>query len=250
MTNRRLIVALVLATLASLPQQAAAQADVSGVWMRQHPGNGFSESPPPPMTTWATARFEANRPTVGPRAALDANDPTLDCVPPGMPYILAVPTPFEFVQTGREIIQLFEYNHFVRRIRMDLRTHPAELKDTGGHEWLGHSIGWWEGDVLVIDTVGFNDTTWLDRLGHPHSDALHLVERIRRLDQGTLEYVITVEDEKAYTRAWTGRLLYTRRPDWRILEHVCVAAGDEYQAFKDRAWEPAPATAPSGPLIR
>jgi hypothetical protein len=230
-----------IAMLAALTATAAAPAaaqDLSGVWMRQQPGSGFGTTPPPAMTAWAAERFKAHRPTLGPHAALDANDPTLECAPPGVPYILAIPTPWEIVQVEGQVIQIFEYNHFTRRIHTDGRPHPANLRDTGTHEWLGHSIGWWDDTTLVIDTVGFNDETWLDRLGHPHSDALHVVERLTRLDRDTLAYEVTVEDPKAYAQPWTGQMVFTSRPDWEILEHVCTTKGDEYLEFKQRAWEP------------
>ncbi len=188
MTTRMSRSLLAVIVLTAGPSVASAQADLSGVWIRQPAGNAFSETPPPPMTPWALEKFQSHKPTVGPQAALDANDPTLDCAAPGVPYILAVPTPFEFVHTPGHVIQLFEYNHFVRRIHTDGRPHPANLRDTGSYEWMGHSIGQWEGDTFVIDTIGFNEETWLDRLGHPHSDALHVVERIRRPDHDTLEY--------------------------------------------------------------
>jgi hypothetical protein len=235
-TKRVTLSLLIVAASLVWPPAAAAQHDLSGVWMRQQPGNGFSDAPPPTLTAWALERFAANRPTVGPGAVLDANDPTLDCAPPGVPYVLAVPTPFELVHVDGEVIQLFEYNHFVRRIHADGRGHPSDLRATGAYEWLGHSIGRWEGDTFVIDTIGFNDATWLDRLGHPHSDALHLVERLRRVNRDTLEYGVTVEDPKAYTAPWTGRMLFTRRPDWEILEHVCTTAAPTYQEFKEKAW--------------
>jgi hypothetical protein len=191
------------------------------------------------MTAWARTRFDANKPTVGPRAALDANDPTLECMMPGLPYVLAIPTPFEFIHAPGQVVQIFEYNHVVRRIHTDGRPHPEDLRDTGSHEWLGHSIGTWEGDTLVIDTVGFNDTTWLDRLGHPHSDALRVVERIRRTDADTLDYSVTVHDAVGYETPWMGRMTFKRRPDWELLEHACILGGDAYLKFKQEAWQPA-----------
>jgi hypothetical protein len=240
MTHRLTCSLLLFVLLFAWPRTASAQADLSGVWMRQQPGNSFSDAPPPPLTPWALERFSATRPTVGPKAALDANDPTLECAPPGVPYVLTVPTPFELVHADGEVIQLFEYNHFVRRIHTDGRPHPADLKDTGAYEWLGHSIARWEGDTLVIDTIGFNDTTWLDRLGHPHSDALRLVERLRRVNHDTLEYGVTIEDPKAYTAPWTGVIVFTLRPDWDILEHICTTTAETYRQFKDNAWDAAP----------
>jgi hypothetical protein len=238
-TTRLPIFLIIVATSFGWPSVAVTQHDLSGVWMRERPGNGFSDAPPPPLTAWGLERFAANRPTVGPAAALDANDPTLDCAAPGVPYVLAVPTPFEFVQIGGEVIQIFEYNHFLRRIHTDGRRHPGDLRATGAYEWMGHSIGRWEGDTFVIDTIGFNDETWIDRLGHPHSDALHLVERLRRVTHDTLQYDVTVEDPKAFTAPWSGRMIFRLRPDWEILEHICTTTAHTYQQFKDNAWQPA-----------
>ena len=84
--------------------------------------------------------------------------------------------PFEMIQATGRVIMYFEYDHFVREIFTDGRPHPDGLEAT----WMGHAIGHYEGDTLVVDTIGFNDKTWLDRVGHPHSDQLHLVERFRR----------------------------------------------------------------------
>ncbi|HEV2985260.1 MAG TPA: hypothetical protein VGX46_12780, partial [Vicinamibacterales bacterium] len=87
--------------------------------------------------------------------------------------------------------------------------------------WLGDSIGRWDRETLVIDTIGFNDKTWVDRAGHPHSDALHVVERLRRIDQNTLQNDITIEDPKAYSRPWGGQIRFQSRPTWNITEMVC-----------------------------
>jgi hypothetical protein len=86
---------------------------------------------------------------------------------------------------------------------------------------MGNAIGHWEGDTLVVDSVGFNDKTWLDQVGHPHSDALHLIEHIRRVDAKTLEDDLTVEDAKTFTRAWSGRQIYDLKPGWTISEYIC-----------------------------
>jgi hypothetical protein len=211
--------------------------DLSGVWFRPDAAATFSKTPPPPMTAWAEARFRENKPTVGPAAALDANDPTVDCFPAGVPYVLVVPVPFEIVQTSDRITQLFEYNHNVRRIYTDGRGHPADLAETESAPWMGHSIGHWEQDTLVIETVGFNDRSWLDRLGHPHSRQLKVTERVRRTSSQALEYGVTIEDPEAYTAPWTGQMVFALRPDWEILEHHCMPADGDYAAFKARAWQ-------------
>jgi len=86
---------------------------------------------------------------------------------------------------------------------------------------MGDSIGHWEGDTLVADTVNFNDRTWIDRVGHPHSDQLHVVERIKRVDRGHLTDDITIEDPKAYTKPWTAHLDFVLRPTWTLGEQFC-----------------------------
>jgi hypothetical protein len=157
-----------------------------------------------------------------------------------VPYVLTVPVPFEFIESPGRITQLFEYNHTVRRIYMDGRAHPADLADTESAQWMGHSTGRWEGDTLVVDTIGFNDRTWLDRLGHPHSASLHLVERIRRVDPSTLQYDITVDDPVAYGPPWSGRLVFVQRAGWEILEHHCMQEDETYARYRERAWHAAP----------
>ena len=226
-----------LAVSLLVPLRAGAQErDLSGVWLVKEPGATFSRTPPPEMTAWARSRFLANKATIGPTASVDANDPTVACFPPGVPYVLLVPVPFEFVQTADRVLQLFEYNHNVRRIFTDGRAHPPDLQDTESAQWMGHSTGRWEEDAFVIDTVGFNDRSWLDRAGHPHSAAMRLTERIRRLDRDTLEYVVTVDDPQAYVAPWSGQMIFTRRAGWELLEHNCVPEGDEYARYKERAW--------------
>jgi hypothetical protein len=86
---------------------------------------------------------------------------------------------------------------------------------------MGDSIGKWEGDTLVVDTIGFNDKTWLDQVGHPHSDALHLIERIHRIAPDMLQIDFTFDDPKAFTKQWTGTKQFKMRSDWQISEYVC-----------------------------
>jgi hypothetical protein len=126
---------------------------------------------------------------------------------------------------------LFEFSHFVRQIYTDGRKHNTDL----GPTWLGDAIGHWEGDTLVVDTIGFNDKTWLDRAGHPHSTELHLVERIRRVDQNTLTDDITIEDPKAYTKPWGGQITFALHPKWNLMEMVCEDNVNFDQFLKNEA---------------
>ena len=167
---------------------------------------------------WAEEKYKSVKPGYGPRATPDSEDPILNCLPPGVPRIMLIPFPMQVIQTPGEVILLFEYDHYIRHIYMDRREHPKELDLT----WMGDSIGWWEGNTLVVDTTGLNDKTWLDQVGHPHSDALHVVEHIRRIDRDTLQDDLTIDDPKAYKKAWTGRQVFKLRPTWHLLEYVCA----------------------------
>ena len=190
--------------------------DLSGIWQSPRDAITFS-SVEPPMQPWAEAKFKESKPAYGPRSSPDSTDPILRCLPPGVPRIMLMPFPMQIVQTPTEIIMIFEYDHYVRQIYLDRHEHPRDLSPT----WMGDSIGKWEGNTLVVDTIGFNDKSWLDQVGHPHSDALHLIERIRRVDHDTLQEDITVDDPKAYTKPWTGQQVFKLRTGWHLIEYVC-----------------------------
>jgi hypothetical protein len=199
-----------------IAQIAAHPRDFSGVWSGQTNVIAFTPEDPP-LRAWAAAKFKTVKPGYGPRASWDSNDPVLDCLPPGMPRILLMPFPLQIIEIPGQVIMLFEYDHFVRHIYTDRRDHPRDMKPT----WMGDSIGSWEGDTLVVDTIGLNDKSWLDQVGHPHSNALHLVERLHRVDHETLQDDITIEDPKAYTRTWAGHQIFKLRPGWHLREYIC-----------------------------
>ncbi len=216
-------------------QNTASQTDLSGLWVLHAPASASAYSDfafskeEPPMTPWAAAKYRAAKPVFGPnkKPAKDSNDPVYGCFPPGLPRIYLHRRPMEIVQNSNEVIMMFEYARLVRQIYTDGRKHDEFLDPP---LWMGDSIGKWEGDTLVVDVIGFNDKTWLDRIGHPHSDALHVVERIRRVAHGTLEDDITIDDSKAYSKPWTIHTTFELQPgvdlDW---EGVC-----EDQRLRDR----------------
>ncbi len=176
-------------------------ADLSGVWTSD-PSRlpervravyiWAFDSEPPPMTPWALERFAGAKPTFGPKnyAVAETNDPVYKCFPPGTPRIYFHPFPMEIIQTSGRVLMFFEYDHLVRQIYTDGRPHRDDLPAS----WLGDSTGRWEGDTLVVETVNFNDQTWIDRRGVPHSDQLKVTERIRRIDDKSLQIDITIED--------------------------------------------------------
>ena len=150
------------------------------------------------------------------------DEPYLYCMPQGA--VRAQPYPWRFVQnyTHKAPTHLFKLEegniHSYRQIFMDGRKHPSELDPT----WFGHSIGHWEGDTLVVDTVGFNDKFWFDRRGHPHTEQLHVIERFTRKDMGHMEIKITVDDPGAYSKPFT--LTFNARlsnPGDELMEYVC-----------------------------
>jgi hypothetical protein len=164
----------------------------------------------PEMQPWAEEKYRAVREG-------KARDPNFTGCTPQSPTDLMLDNRrlYELRQFPDVVLLLFDEDHLVRRIYMDGRGHPDGSTST----WMGHSIGKYEGDTLVVDTVGFNDKNWIDRLGHPHSDALHLVERIRRLNQNSLEYEVTINDPKAYKKPWTRKMVQDLLPaGFQLLE--------------------------------
>jgi hypothetical protein len=133
------------------------------------------------------------------------DDPQGFCVPAGGPRATSTQGGWEFLQLPdqKRIVRIFEeIGHMWQVIYMDGRPHPPDVNDFP--TWLGHSIGHWEGDTLVVDTVGFNEGHWLSRLGDPRTSQLHLIERFTRKDYYTMRYEFTVDDPGAYTRPWTA----------------------------------------------
>jgi hypothetical protein len=201
--------------------------DFSGVWTQDRMSNSLTEKgTEAPLTAWGKAQLSANQPAHGNDQTLASTDPVHNCFPPGIPRLYFEPFPMEIMQAPGRVVVVFEYDHFVRYINTDGRQHPADLSAT----WMGNAIGHWDGDTLVVDTIGFNDKTWLDRVGHPHSDALHLIERLRRTDHDTLVDDITIDDSKAYTKPWTAQRVFKLKPKWEIIEFVCE---DTYLNFND-----------------
>jgi len=212
--------------------QSAATPNLAGIWRRSRkpPDNSRKytifelamsiSGEEPPMTPWGLAKFKAAKPNVGPNSVslAQSNDPVINCFPPGVPRIYTQRgEPVEIIQISGRVLMFFEYDHFVRQIYTDGRPHQKDAAAT----WMGDSIGKWEGDTLVVDTVGFNDKTWLDAVGHPHSDQLHLVERIRRVNHDTLTIDLTIDDPKAYTKPWGGHEVFELKPTWNIGEMIC-----------------------------
>jgi hypothetical protein len=196
----------------------AAAPDFSGVWFIDEYRRTILPNEDPPFLPATKALLEKRNYDNTHHDPDLAIDPTEKCIPPGIPRTMFQPFPWEIVQTRDRVIIIFEYQALIRQIFTDGRKHPDDLEPT----YMGHSIGKFEGDTLVIDTVGFNDKTWLDPMGLPHSDAMHLTERLHRVDHDTLVDEYTIDDPKAYTRPWTATRTFKLKPEWQIKEYVCT----------------------------
>jgi hypothetical protein len=146
-------------------------------------------------------------------------DYTARCLPWGYSRTLGTEYPVEFVQTPQRLAILFESNNVFHVIPTDGRDHPKNLDSA----WFGNSVGKYDGDTLVIDSIGFNDSTYLDTAEHPHSDQLHLVERYTPVDANHLNYEVTIDDKKAYEKPWKNTRTFVRmKPGSELMEFVCM----------------------------
>jgi hypothetical protein len=223
----------------SLPRTADGKPDLSGVWqavttanwnLQAHAaekdvpaGLGVVEGDEIPYQPWAAAKKQENFKN---RATAD---PESKCYLPGVPRITYMPYPFQILQTPKQVAILYEFVHTVRRIYID-SPHPE-----GPIEWyMGDSRAKWEGDTLVVDNVHFTDQTWFDRAGNFHSEALHVIERYTPITPYHIQYEVTIEDPKVFTRPWKMSMPLYRRMEKniRVLEYECYTFGLEHTWLK------------------
>jgi len=161
-----------------------------------------------PFTEWGKAQWESYDAAKG--------DYTGSCLPFGLMRSMNSPDPIQIMQSDQYLSLLYEQNTWFKVFPLDGRKH-RDIVPT----WFGDSVGHWEGDTLVVDTVNFNGKTRLDTTGHPHSDQIRIVERFQRTDLGHVAYEVTVNDPKTFTRPWKNTRVFTLRPDWEIMEYSC-----------------------------
>jgi hypothetical protein len=179
-----------------------------------------------PYQPWAQA-LAADRRT-------HALEPHARCKPSGVARVFLTPYGVEIVELAEmDRIYIFDIGgpHTYRTIYMDGRSHPPQRMP----DYYGHSIGWWDGDTLVVDTVGFNEGFWLDRGLLPHTDRLHTVERFTRVDSRTLRYELTIDDPGAYTQPFTGSANFIWEPNTELFEYVCQEANYAHELMVGNA---------------
>ena len=150
-------------------------------------------------------------------------EPHTRCKPSGVARQFLTPYGVEFVDLAElERVYIFDVGgpHTYRTVYMDGRAHPRDLTPS----FYGHSIGWWEGDTLNVDTIGYNEAFWLDRRGLPHTEALHTLEKFTRVNQAQVKYEVTVDDPGAYTAPWTTTFNLRRENGQELFEYVCQQA--------------------------
>ncbi len=216
--------------------------DLSGVWMQYPEGdvpgtpgmNGVNERFRPPLTPWGQAQLDAAKPLSGAKAVAGKEDNSvLRCEPSGPPQILILPNPWEIVQIPGRVLMFFEVQHIWRTIWADGRPLPKDPDPS----YLGYSVGHWEGDTFVVETIGFNDKEWVDLYGNPRTSTTRVTERYRRLNHDTLEQQIIIEDPKVYTKPWISPpKLHKLEPGWEIAEWFCVP--DESRQYDEVVRKP------------
>lgn len=221
---------------APFPRAGDGRPDLSGVWQpaadRNDPAGGVEGIVGPrylisilrdirpddePMQPWAAELYKQRN------ANFRRDNPLIRCLPAGVPRLNAYTHPYKIVQTPELIVILYESQTMFRQIFMDGRSLPQDPQPS----WMGYSVGRWEGDVLIVESSGFNDQTWLDGSGHPHSDAMRLTERFRRHDVGRMDIEIVVDDPKTYTRPVRYVQPQVLLPDTDLIEYICTENAKE-----------------------
>jgi hypothetical protein len=205
---------------APAPRKPDGKPDLSGVWANSSPNGKYARNLAAdfkpgefPIQPWAEALTKERM-----TGAHASEWPPTRCLTPGVAWLDGLQNfPLKIVHQPDLILILHEHFGEFRQVFLDGR----DLQKDPNPTWLGYSVGRWDGDTLVVDTIGFNGKTWLDGVGHPTTDALYTTERFHRRDFGHLDLQLTIDDPKAYTKPWTVAESMEFWPDTDLLESVC-----------------------------
>jgi len=233
---------------AAAQNQSSKIPDLSGSWTRDGKKGGFGSSlslsdpgmkkrgneDDIPYQPWAREKTLSEITSTGPQAQFETStNPQMWCEPVGVPGVYGWPAKTKFGQAADAVYIVYEYGVSYRIVRLNSK-HPADPDP----QWWGDSIGWYEnGDTLVVDTVGFNDKTWLDEAAHPHTEKMHLIERYKKIDAKTLRLDMTIDDPGAYTKPWSTFKYFTTDDSGSWYQWACTVR--EVQGFTDRMGKPA-----------
>ena len=199
-------------------RMADGHVDLSGFWLPsdnvRHLLNLASDMKPEdiPLQAWAAAVYQERIENNG------KDHPGVRCWPSGIPEKLSIPDGLKVVHSPDLLLFLYESRTIYRQVFTDGRPlPPPDVQPT----WMGYSIGRWDGDTMVVDTIGSNGKTWLDMRGLPATEALHVIERYSRPTIGRIDIEVTIDDPKAYTRPWKVNLQWTLLPDTDLIESIC-----------------------------
>ena len=221
---------------APAPRSADGRPSLAGLW-KPAPSRligdiaaGLAKGESIPYQPWAEAVTKERA------ANLAKDDPTANCIVGGVPRSDFVPYPFKILEMPGMVVILYEAIHSYRQIFTDGRALPKDPSPA----WFGYSVGKWDGDAFVVNSLGFNDNVWLDNAGRPAGESLRVTERFIRRDFGHMDIEITIDDPKTYTRPWnvTERLLYI--PDTDIIEYMCTENNRYFRLVPDAAPPGAP----------
>jgi hypothetical protein len=199
---------------APAPRTPDRKPDFSGIWEAPTPKyleNLAADGVEVSMLPWAANVYQERQEN------FSKDSPSSFCLPHSVTDFDAHFTPKKLIQLPGVVVLLFESYHSYRQIFTDGRPLPENREPA----WFGYSVGKWEGDTLVVNTAGINEKTWLDDGGHPHSDALRIIERFRRPDFGHMQVEVTIDDPKAYAKPWTAKIPWVLVPDTELLDWVC-----------------------------
>jgi hypothetical protein len=208
----------------NMPSPGAGIPDLNGVWeMPYTPDLERRFGGPLPFTPFGAEKFKTH---------LGGDDPHGFCQPTGPTRAFHSPFPFELVQSPGMVVVLFEIDHEFRRIFTDGRGHPSDLDNT----WYGDSIGHYEGNKLLVDTIGISERSWLDTAGHQHSDKLHVTEVFEKTGADSFNWIVTYDDPVYYAKPWSVTLP-AKRQKYDIMEMICMDNNQDiphYITSKDR----------------
>jgi len=199
------------------PRLVGGRIDLQGIWMPDSIRflRDLARDMDPedvPYQPWAEALFDQRK-----DGSHSREDPDANCLPQGVPKVNFVPFPWKVIETPNSFVIIYETFTYWRQIFTDGR----ELGPNALPSWMGYSTGTWEGDTFVVETRGFNGKAWLDQLGRPTTDQLHVTERFTRTSFGEMTIDVTIDDPGAYTAPWSASEVMRLRPDWEPNEYIC-----------------------------